>query len=191
MGFDPCNRSLKIQESIKTLISKVGTHLGVWRFIASHSPALPGVWNVILGLHYWPTLSQTLALVASPRLGLQHFYYWRNWLMFKKIVENMMLLKELDVVQDLWWRPIIIEEIQHCSKHRLKTCYCYKILLWTCCWRNLQFKIPILFYTFIATQNVGGLWICLHSSLWSSFEVKLFVSSSSMVLKDLALLYNF
>jgi hypothetical protein len=30
MSFDPCNRSLKIREFIKTLIPKVGVHLGVW-----------------------------------------------------------------------------------------------------------------------------------------------------------------
>jgi hypothetical protein len=29
MGFDPCNRSLKIWESIKTPTPKVGAHLGV------------------------------------------------------------------------------------------------------------------------------------------------------------------
>jgi hypothetical protein len=30
MGFDPYNRSLNIQESVKTRTPKVGTHLGVW-----------------------------------------------------------------------------------------------------------------------------------------------------------------
>jgi hypothetical protein len=37
MGFDPCNRSLKIQESIRIPTPKVGVHLGVWRF---NSPTL-------------------------------------------------------------------------------------------------------------------------------------------------------
>jgi hypothetical protein len=32
MGFDPCNRSLKIWESIGTPTPKMGFHLGVWRF---------------------------------------------------------------------------------------------------------------------------------------------------------------
>ncbi len=41
INFDPCNRSLKIQESIKTLTPKVGAHLGMWKFIPSHSPTLP------------------------------------------------------------------------------------------------------------------------------------------------------
>ncbi len=71
MGFDPFNYSLKIWKSIRTLIPKVGAHLGMWRLIPSHSPTLPGVWNVTLGLHIWPAPSQPLALVVSPRLGLR------------------------------------------------------------------------------------------------------------------------
>ncbi len=42
MIFDPCNRPLKIRESIETLILKTGAHLGVCDFIPSHSPTLPG-----------------------------------------------------------------------------------------------------------------------------------------------------
>jgi hypothetical protein len=72
MGFDLCDHSLKIWESIGTLTPKVGTHLVVWRFIPSHSPTLPGTWNVTLRLHFWPAPSQALALVTSPRLGLRH-----------------------------------------------------------------------------------------------------------------------
>jgi len=41
MGFDPCNRSLKIWESIETPTPKVGAHLGVRGFILSHFLALP------------------------------------------------------------------------------------------------------------------------------------------------------
>jgi hypothetical protein len=75
MGFNPCNCSLKIQKSIRTPtpqseLHKVGVHLGVWRFIPSHSPTLPGAWNVTLGLHSWPVPLQALTLVTSPRLGL-------------------------------------------------------------------------------------------------------------------------
>jgi hypothetical protein len=50
----------------------VGAHLGVWRFIPSHSPTFPGAWIVTLGRHSKPTPSQALALVASPRLRLRH-----------------------------------------------------------------------------------------------------------------------
>jgi hypothetical protein len=41
IGFDPWNRSTKIWESIGTPIPKVEAHLGVWRFIPSHSPTFP------------------------------------------------------------------------------------------------------------------------------------------------------
>ncbi len=75
MGFDPYNCSLKIQESIGTPTPKMGVHFGVWGFIPSHSPTLPRAWNVTLGLHSWPAPSQALALVVSPRLGLQHHRY--------------------------------------------------------------------------------------------------------------------
>jgi hypothetical protein len=79
MNFDLCNCSLKIQESIGTPIPKVGTHLGVCGFIPSHPPTLLRVWNVIRGLHSWPTPLQALALVASPRLGLRQ-YMWQLFL---------------------------------------------------------------------------------------------------------------
>jgi hypothetical protein len=42
MNFDPCNRLLKIEESIEILIPKVGVHLGVWGFIPSHFFAFLG-----------------------------------------------------------------------------------------------------------------------------------------------------
>ncbi len=76
MGFDPHNRSLKIWESIGTPTPKVGIHLGVWGFIPSHSPTLPKVWNVTPMLPSWPAPLQTLALVASLRLGLRHWAYF-------------------------------------------------------------------------------------------------------------------
>ncbi len=76
MGFDPWNCSLKIQKSIGTLTPKVGAHLGVWRFIPSNSPTLPGAWNVTIDFHTWPTPSQALALIVSPRLRFQHEMYW-------------------------------------------------------------------------------------------------------------------
>jgi len=41
MGFDSCNYFLKNWESIKTPTPKVGTHLGLWKFIPSHSLTLP------------------------------------------------------------------------------------------------------------------------------------------------------
>jgi len=70
MCFDSYSCYLKIRKSIKTPTPKVGVHLGVWGFILSHSPTLLKAWNVIPGLHFWPTPSQALALVASPKLRL-------------------------------------------------------------------------------------------------------------------------
>jgi hypothetical protein len=70
MGFDPYNCFLEIRESIGTPTPKMGAHLGMWVFIPSHSPTLPGAWDVILGLPSWPAPLQALTLVANPRLGL-------------------------------------------------------------------------------------------------------------------------
>jgi len=72
MGFDPYNFSLKIWESIGIPTPKVGADLGLWRFIPSHSLALPKAWNVTPRLHTWPTPSQALALVTNLRLRLWH-----------------------------------------------------------------------------------------------------------------------
>jgi hypothetical protein len=74
MNFDPCNRLLKIRESIGSPIPKVGAHLGVCQFIPSHSSTLLGAWNVTPGLHSWPAHLQAFAFVASPRLGLWYFF---------------------------------------------------------------------------------------------------------------------
>jgi hypothetical protein len=43
MNFDPCNFLLKIWKSIETPIPKVGAHLGMWGFIHSDFPTLPGL----------------------------------------------------------------------------------------------------------------------------------------------------
>ncbi len=78
MGFDLWNCSMKIQEFIETPTPKVGAHLGVWRFIPSHSPTLLGAWDVTLELPSWPAPLQAFALVMSPRLGLQQSYKAKN-----------------------------------------------------------------------------------------------------------------
>jgi hypothetical protein len=54
MGFDPYDCSLKIQESIMTPTPKVGTNLGMWGFIPSHSLTLTRTWDVTPGLPSWP-----------------------------------------------------------------------------------------------------------------------------------------
>jgi hypothetical protein len=72
MSFGPYKCPLKIWESIETPIPKVRVHLGVWKFIPSHSTTLSGTWNVTHDLQSWPAPFQSLTLVASPRLGLRH-----------------------------------------------------------------------------------------------------------------------
>jgi hypothetical protein len=76
MGFDSCNRFLKIREFIGIPTPNMGVPLGVWRFIPSHSFTLSGAWDVTPGLPSWPATLQALALVVSPRLGLRHNERW-------------------------------------------------------------------------------------------------------------------
>jgi hypothetical protein len=86
MGFDPCNCFLKIRNSVETPTPKVGGHLGVWKFIPSHSLTLLGTWNVTLKLPSWAAPLQALALVTNPRLGLWHIpYLLQKHLLSKKI----------------------------------------------------------------------------------------------------------
>jgi hypothetical protein len=75
LSFDPCNRSLKIRESIVTPIPKVETPLGVWGFIPSHFPTFLRACGMTLGLPSWPTTLQALSLVVSPKLGLRQWTY--------------------------------------------------------------------------------------------------------------------
>jgi len=72
LGFDPCNHSLNIQESMGTPTPNMGVHLGVWGFIPSHSFALPGHENTTIGLSLGSHPCKPFALVASPRLRLRH-----------------------------------------------------------------------------------------------------------------------
>jgi hypothetical protein len=73
MSFDPYNCPLRIQESIKTPTFKMGAYLGVRGFIPSHSPTLPGAWNVTPELHFWLAPLQALTLIMSPRLRLWQY----------------------------------------------------------------------------------------------------------------------
>jgi hypothetical protein len=87
LGFDPCNFSLKIRDSTRTPPPKVGVALGVWGFISSHFPTLPVTWDVTPKLPSWPTPLQVLALVVSPRLGLQQVH--------SHMKENMLIITTL------------------------------------------------------------------------------------------------
>jgi hypothetical protein len=86
MNFDPCNRLLKIQESIRSLTPKMEAHLCMCRFILSHSSTLPRTWNVTSMLHFWPTPLQALALVVSPKLKLRQWLWPIKKLFFKIVV---------------------------------------------------------------------------------------------------------
>jgi len=87
MSFNLCNCPLKIWKFTRTLIPKVGAHLGVFGFIPLHSPTFPRAQNVTYKLHFWPTPLQALALVVNLRLWLWHElqtmqwhgYYPNNW----------------------------------------------------------------------------------------------------------------
>ncbi len=75
--FGPWNCFLKIHESVKTPIPKVGNHLRVWGFIPSHCPTLPGTWNVTLGLHSWP--KARVATCTQCYLVLLSIFMYINW----------------------------------------------------------------------------------------------------------------
>ncbi len=60
LSFDPWNRSLKFRESTGTLSPKMGVTLGVWGFIPSHFPTLPGVCDVTPGFFLARTFATPL-----------------------------------------------------------------------------------------------------------------------------------
>jgi len=70
LSFVPSIRPLKFQESPETPSPEVGVALGVWGFIPSHFPTLPGVCDVTSWLPIGPHLCNPFALVVSPKLGL-------------------------------------------------------------------------------------------------------------------------
>jgi hypothetical protein len=71
MGFDLYNRALKIWESIWESNSQHWNSLGSVRVHALTLFALLGACDATPGFPSWPVTLQPLALVASPRLGLQ------------------------------------------------------------------------------------------------------------------------
>ncbi len=72
MSFDPTIGLWRFGSPFGTPTPKMGVHLGVWGFTPSHSFALSGAWGVTPRLPSWPAPLQALALVANPRLRLQH-----------------------------------------------------------------------------------------------------------------------
>ncbi len=71
MSFNPCNRTMKIQESIWDSNSQHWSSLGSVRAHSLTLFALSGACDVTFGSPSWPATLQPLALIASPRLGLR------------------------------------------------------------------------------------------------------------------------
>ncbi len=71
MSFDPCNRALKIRESIWDSNSKHESSLGSVRVHALAFFALPGACELTPRSPSWPATLQPLALVPNSRLGLR------------------------------------------------------------------------------------------------------------------------
>ncbi len=106
LSFDPCNHSLKIRESIKTLIPKVEVPLGVWGFIPSHFPTLPGACSVIPGFPSWPATLQALALVANLRLGLQQLWI-PLWKFYSLLVSDPHKGESLGMCDEFPWGVVL------------------------------------------------------------------------------------
>ncbi len=75
MGFDACNRVLKIRESIWDFNSHNGSSLGSVRVHSLTLFALPRACNVTPESSFWPATLQPIALVASPRPGLRQLSF--------------------------------------------------------------------------------------------------------------------
>jgi hypothetical protein len=74
MGFDPCNHSMKIWESIGTPTPNVGFHLGVWRFNSHTLPYFEPLGSMKCDSQASLLAPlQAFALVVSPNLGLRHW----------------------------------------------------------------------------------------------------------------------
>jgi hypothetical protein len=76
MGFEPCNCALNIWESIWDSNSHNGSSLGTVRVHSLTLFALLGAYDVTLRSPSWPATLQPLALVANPRLRLQHYIFF-------------------------------------------------------------------------------------------------------------------
>jgi hypothetical protein len=113
LSFDPCNRPLKFWKSTGTPSSKVGIALGVWGFIPSHFPTLPGVCDVTPGLPLGPQPYNLFASVVNPRLGLRQLsrilvvkwtIRWSPNYSFNMELEGCLLLKcRCGVHQTIWF----------------------------------------------------------------------------------------
>jgi hypothetical protein len=75
MGFDPCNRILKIQESIWDSNSHNGSLFGRVKVHSLTLFALLRTCDVTFRSPFWLATLQPFALVTSPRLGLRQVLF--------------------------------------------------------------------------------------------------------------------
>jgi hypothetical protein len=83
MGFDPCNCTLKIRESVWDSNYEHGSSFGSVRVHSLTLFAFPGACDVTPGPLSRLTTLQPLTLVVSPRLGLQHIWTYENMVKFE------------------------------------------------------------------------------------------------------------
>ncbi len=73
LSFDPWNCPLKIQESTRTPSPKMEVVLGVWGFIPSHFPTLPGTCGVTPRLLLDPQPCKPFCLGREPKARIATF----------------------------------------------------------------------------------------------------------------------
>jgi hypothetical protein len=94
MDCDPCNHALKIRESTWNSNSQHWSSLESVRVHSLTLFALSGACDVTPESSSWPATLQPLALVASPRIGLQHEWYpdwysnYQFFLVWKLAIKN-------------------------------------------------------------------------------------------------------
>ncbi len=98
LGFDPCNHSLNIWESIGTLTPNMGVHLGVWGFFPSHCFALPGHENATSGFSLGPHPCKPFCLGRKPKAKVTTLLF----LKFNIPLESIVFFC-LNCVIDLKW----------------------------------------------------------------------------------------
>jgi hypothetical protein len=119
MNFDPWNTFLKIWESIGTPTPKMKAHLGVCRFIPSHSPTFPGMWNVTPRLPSWPTPLQALALVMSRRLRSQH-YERIKWFTTRIATGFLVAMTTYNLTYFMWW--VLFDKLHELQQMQFNIC---------------------------------------------------------------------
>jgi hypothetical protein len=84
MGFDPCNRPLKIRESIWDSNTQNENSLGSARVHALTLFCIPRNTRCESWVSFLAITLQTLALVTNPRLGLRHTMLVHDFLIFRE-----------------------------------------------------------------------------------------------------------